>query len=70
MTCARCRGLSIKEPLDQRGHWWWRCLNCGDRVDRGILLNRAEQEAAEADRRRALDRDLKEWSRWFSIPAL
>ncbi len=66
MTCTRCQGLSVKERLDKRGHWWWRCLNCGERVDRHILLNRAEQGAFEYDRAAAMERDLKEWSRWLS----
>ena len=70
MQCARCQGLSIKEPFDKRGHWWWRCYNCGDRVDRSILLNRAEQEAAESDRAAAMQRDLKEWAAWLAkLPA-
>ena len=70
MTCARCQGLSVREPLDKRGSWWWRCVNCGDRVDRDILLNRAEQEAFESERAAAVERDLKEWAAWMAnIPA-
>lgn len=65
MTCHRCQGLSVKELLDRRGRWWWRCVNCGERVDGHILLNRAEQAAMEEDLRRAQDRDVKEWSRLF-----
>lgn len=66
MTCTRCRGLTVKERFDRQGAWWWRCYACGDRVDGTILLHRAEQEAAEADRQRALERDIKEWAAWFS----
>ena len=49
--------------------WWWRCVNCGERVDRDILRNRAEQEASVADRAAAQERDLREWAQWFSSPA-
>ena len=66
MTCTRCDGLSIKEPLDNRGHWWWRCINCGERVDRNILLNRAEQECFAAGVEEAKQQDLRDWSAWFS----
>lgn len=66
MTCHRCHGLSVKEPFDKCGHWWWRCYACGDRVDGTILLNRAEQEAFECERAAALERDLKEWAAWMA----
>ena len=66
MTCARCHGLSVKEPFGKRGHWWWRCLSCGDLVDAIILRNRAEQEAFVAERTAARERDIKEWSAWMA----
>lgn len=67
MTCTRCRGRLLREHIYARGpQWWWRCFSCGDRVDGAILLNRAEQDAATADRRRAQDRDLREWAAWFA----
>jgi hypothetical protein len=65
MSCTRCNGLMVMEAMP--GHWWWRCINCGDRVDRSILLNRAEQAAFADGLREARDRDLLEWSRWFSV---
>lgn len=66
MTCHRCQGCLLKEHLYKRGAWWWRCYNCGERVDRSILLNRAEQEAVECDRADAMERDLKEWAAWMA----
>lgn len=66
MTCTRCQGRLLKEHIYKRGAWWWRCYNCGDRVDANILYNRAEQEAATADRQAAQQRDLREWATWFS----
>ena len=65
MRCTRCQGCLHREHLYRQGPWWWRCIACGDRVDGTILRNRAEQAAAEADRRRAMERDLKEWATWF-----
>lgn len=70
MTCTRCHGRLLREHIYHRGRWWWRCYACGDRVDRVILLNRAEQDAVAAQRREARERDLKEWASWFArIPA-
>ena len=67
MTCERCQGRCVREWLDQiRTHWLWRCLNCGERVDRKILFHRAECALAEAWRRKAAQRDLKEWAAWFA----
>lgn len=67
MTCARCQGRCVREWLNrQQTHWLWRCYNCGERVDRRILLHRAECAAAEAFRREAEQRDLKEWAAWFA----
>ena len=68
MTCLRCRGLVLCErvnPFDR----WWRCVNCGDRVDRVILRNRAEQGAALAMQRDAERRDMREWAAWFAPAA-
>lgn len=66
MTCLRCQGCLLREPVYRRGPWWWKCLNCGDRTDGAILFNRAEQEAAEADRRLAMERDCQEWATWLA----
>jgi len=65
MSCQRCQGLICREPLEKYGRWWWKCINCGDRIDAVILRHRAEQEADIAFRREAQDRDLKEWASWF-----
>lgn len=67
MICHRCCGLNVQEYLPGSGEWLWRCLNCGERVDRDILRNRAEQEAFASQLRQAQDRDIKEWSRWFAV---
>jgi hypothetical protein len=67
MTCERCRGHCVKEWLDRfRTRWLWRCYNCGERVDQAILLHRAECAMAEASRREAEQRDLKEWAGWLA----
>ena len=67
MPCARCQGRCLREWLDrQRTRWLWRCVNCGERTDRLILLHRAECAAAEVWRREAAQRDLKEWSAWLA----
>lgn len=66
MVCLRCQGHLVREHIYRHGSWWWRCYACGDRVDGTILRNRAEQEAAEADRIIAMERDCQEWAAWFS----
>jgi hypothetical protein len=55
----------MKDHIYPHGLWWWRCLNCGERIDGAILRHRAEQDADEAFRRQSYDRDLREWSLWF-----
>lgn len=71
MTCDRCAGCLVREHIYPRGRWWWKCLNCGERLDGAILHQRAEQAAALAMQREAEQRDLREWSVWFSrIPAV
>lgn len=56
----------LRECIYPRGRWWWKCLNCGERLDGLILYQRAEQAAALAMQREAEQRDLKEWSVWFA----
>lgn len=46
--------------------WLWRCYCCGERVDRVILLARAEQAAVRVWQREAAERDLREWSAWLA----
>lgn len=46
--------------------WLWRCYCCGERVDRAILLARAEQAAVRVWQREAEQRDLREWSAWLA----
>lgn len=71
MTCDRCQGCMLREHIHRRGPWWWKCVNCGERLDGAILYQRAEQAAALAMQREAEQRDLKEWSVWFArIPAV
>ena len=42
MTCARCRGLLVRDPIGQRPDALilWRCLLCGSRTDLVIEVNR------------------------------
>ncbi len=68
MSCTRCHGLMIMESIPGFDRWWWRCVQCGDRVDRIILRNRAERAAVADQLRTARYRDLREWSRWFGLP--
>lgn len=56
----------MRDDIYPGARWWWKCLNCGERVDGAILLNRAEQELAEARQRESMERDLKEWSEWMA----
>ena len=51
MACRRCRGLTVVDHFidmqDDGGHLWlsvWRCVNCGDVVEPGILRNRFAQK--------------------------
>lgn len=70
MSCHRCNGLVICERINLFD-WWWRCVQCGDRIDRTILRNRAEHEMQLAEQRAVQDRDLKEWKTWLtSVPAI
>lgn len=44
IPCRRCGGLLVDEPcMDSRGYGLWamRCVQCGDRIDHTILLNRS-----------------------------
>jgi len=56
MTCTRCHGLMIERPCWERdsrqvSHEWpkglymWVCMNCGNRLDRTIAINQAQQAA-------------------------
>lgn len=46
-TCSRCDGLMVFERFTQEANrhqtavfWGWRCVLCGDIVDKTILKNR------------------------------
>ena len=81
MDCQRCQGRMLREAIHTprlvtrhaspvTASWWWRCYNCGERVDRAILLARAEQEAESAFLRASADIERKEWAAWFArMPA-
>ena len=50
MRCGRCRGLLVVDYFidmqDNSGHLWlraWRCVNCGEVVEPGILRHRSTQ---------------------------
>ena len=51
MRCTRCRGLMVGEFFVDRaneGHEGlspWRCVNCGELVDRRVLNNRMASRA-------------------------
>lgn len=47
--------------------WMWRCVNCGNRWDRTIMLNRRELAAFADDLRQAQYRDIREWSMLFGL---
>lgn len=80
MTCTRCQGLMVREVLrtrqtrqtsstrqtGRRPSWLWRCYCCGDRVDRVILLARAEQAAVRVRQRDADECDRREWAAWLA----
>jgi hypothetical protein len=49
MTCVRCQGLMIVDSFidmeEDTGQLWlsaWRCLNCGQVHDPGLIRNRLE----------------------------
>lgn len=46
-TCSRCGGLMVFERFTQEANryqtsifWGWRCVLCGDIIDKTILENR------------------------------
>ena len=70
MSCLRCQGFVCCERLAKDGLWWWRCVQCGDRMDDVILRNRAEQAAARTSQLMAQERDEKDWASWLRrVPA-
>lgn len=51
--CQRCGGMIVENYADlvspiETGEavFGWRCVNCGEYVDRQVLLNRSAQEQA------------------------
>ena len=43
MPCSRCQGFMVWEriyPRDVSGRAWYKCVNCGDRLDQTIKDNR------------------------------
>lgn len=64
MVCARCKGLMVEHPLSERdgqhvGRQWapqqmmWRCLICGDRIDKVIMEHRAFTQIETSFQQRA-----------------
>jgi hypothetical protein len=43
MTCHRCESIMVHEKFyGYEEHFWgWRCISCGDIVDRIVLENRS-----------------------------
>lgn len=73
MSCHRCEGLLVREWIHRtREHdpscscWWFRCVNCGTRVDATILRNQAEQAVFALARREAEQETLAEWAEWLA----
>ena len=66
MRCKRCHGLVVAEGLmssprnerlsDYRG---WRCVNCGELLDIGILRNRAWRRARPSEASAAFPGDAR-----------
>jgi len=47
MICTRCHGLLVVDSfigglgdLDEAGTSYWACVNCGNHLDRTVILNR------------------------------
>jgi hypothetical protein len=60
MRCKRCHGLIVAEtPIDSQRNerlfdrGGWRCVNCGELLDAGILRNRAWRRARPFETRAA-----------------
>lgn len=52
MPCRRCQGylMALRDPdlcgLLEREGWQWVCLNCGDRTDWRIWVNRMDADVS------------------------
>jgi hypothetical protein len=66
MRCKRCHGLVVAEALidsprnerlSERGGW--RCVNCGELLDAGILRNRAWRRARPSEANAAFPGDAR-----------
>ena len=49
--CHRCGGLMVQERVFEIGSFDWRCVSCGERIDRVILAHR------EVHRPKSLERE-------------
>jgi DNA-directed RNA polymerase subunit M/transcription elongation factor TFIIS len=60
--CSRCGGMMIHEKIfHETEHFWaWKCVYCGECIDRVILENRQFQEANRAKRGRKNQASSKE----------
>ena len=59
MECPRCQGLMVQDVCedlrDETGaltFHCWRCIQCGEILDPGILANRASHPVSRASRAR------------------
>lgn len=56
MICKRCQGLMVVDCFANEKEWArdpiWRCITCGEIVDRLILINRTLRNRSLPRRRR------------------
>jgi hypothetical protein len=61
-TCSRCGGVMSNEKIySKTEHFWvWRCIHCGEYVDRVILENRALGDVGGVPE----TRNKRKWGSW------
>jgi tRNA(Ile2) C34 agmatinyltransferase TiaS len=45
--CHRCGGLMVQEKVFELGSFDWRCVSCGERIDRVILAHRETHRSSK-----------------------
>ena len=59
MACTRCRGLMVPDQLldlvetGDVSAWGWRCVSCGQIIDRVVLQNRSRSQTPQRVRAEA-----------------
>ena len=46
--CHRCGGLMVQEKVFELGSFDWRCVSCGERIDRVILAHREAHRSSKS----------------------